>query len=160
MTTESLDGFAQDLTAAKAASWAQVLFKCARLLNAQALDLLQKRTKQHVRPSHTALFPHIDLAGTRPGVLADRLGISKQAVGQLVEDLEGMGLLERVADPADGRACLVRFSARGKKGLFMGLAMLGEMEANLTKRVGSADIVHMHATLLRLSRALEQTGAE
>lgn len=156
MSAESSQEFAQELGAAKAASWAQLLFKCARLMNEKALNLLQERTKQHVRPSHTALFPHIDLQGTRPSVLADRLGISKQAVGQLVQELQEMGLLERVPDPADGRACLVRFSARGKKGLFMGLALLGELEADLTKEVGAKDVAHMHRTLLRLLSELEK----
>ena len=147
--------FATKLHDAKTASWAQLLFKCSRLLNEQALRLLAQRTKQPLRPSHTALFPHLDLQGTRPSVLAERLGISKQAVGQLVEDLEVMGLLERVADPEDGRARLVRFSAQGKKGLFMGLAMLGELEAELAKKVGAYDVAHMHKTLARLLEVLE-----
>lgn len=159
MSNESTDNFAQELEGAKAASWAQLLFKCARLMNERALRLVQVRTKQHVRPSHTALFPHIDLQGTRPSVLAFRLGISKQAVGQLVEELEIMGLLERVPDPDDGRACLVRFSSRGKKGLFMGLAMLGELEAQLVNEVGAKDVAHMHRTLLRLLTELEKPDA-
>lgn len=155
VSTESPEEFGKKLGSAKAASWAQLLFKCARLMNQTALNLLQERTKQHVRPSHTALFPHIDLQGTRPSVLADRVGISKQAVGQLVQELQEMGLVERVPDPLDGRACLVRFSARGKKGLFMGLALLAELEAALAKEVGAKDIAHMNRTLLRLLSELE-----
>lgn len=154
MPSESKE-FAAKLHEAKTASWAQLLFKCSRLLNERALELLAQRTKQRLRPSHTALFPHIDLQGTRPSVLAERLGISKQAVGQLVEDLEVMGLLERVADPEDGRARLVCFSAQGKKGLFMGLALLGELEAGVAKKVGAGDVAHMHKTLLRLLDVLE-----
>ena len=64
-----------------------------------------------IRPAHTALFPHIDLSGTRQTALARRMGVSKQAVGQLVSELEQMGALERVPDPSDGRARLVRFAA-------------------------------------------------
>lgn len=152
------DEFPAALGAAKNASWAQLLFKCARLLNERALTLVQQRTKQPLRPSHTALFPHIDLQGTRPSVLAARLGISKQAVGQLVDQLVAMRLLEQVQDPVDARARLVRFSARGKKGLFAGLAILGEIEAQLAASVGKSDVSHMHKTLLRLLAVLENAS--
>ena len=47
-----------------------------------------------IRPSHTALLPHIDLEGTRLTVLAERLGVSKQATSQLVGDMEEMGMVE------------------------------------------------------------------
>jgi DNA-binding MarR family transcriptional regulator len=160
MPAAPLEEFATTLSHAKNASWAQVLLKCARLLNERALTLVQQRTKQHVRPAHTALFPQIDLQGTRPSVLAERLGISKQAVGQLVDDLMKMGLLDQAADPADGRARLVKFSARGKKGLLTGLATLLELEAQLSATVGKADVAQMHKTLLRLLATLENaTGS-
>ncbi len=147
--------FAPKLEVAKSASWAQLLFQCARLINEQALAQVQRRTGHAVRPSHTTLFPHIDLEGTRPSVMAAKLGISKQAVGQMVEELSQMGLLERVPDPRDARAYLVRFSAQGRKGLFAGLALLREIEADLASQVGAADIEQMHRTLIRLLAALK-----
>ena len=143
------------LEAAKAGSWAQLLFQCARLINEHALAQVQHRTGLAIRPSHTSLFPYIDLEGTRPSVLAQKLGISKQAVSQMVDALCEMGVLERVPDPSDARAQLVRFSKQGRKGLLQGLARLGEIEAGLAAKVGRTDIKHMHATLLRLAAALK-----
>ncbi len=148
--------FPTHLATAKQASTAQLLFKCARLLNEEALARLRTRTGHPVRSSHTALFPHIELAGTRPSVLAQRVGHSKQAVGQMIDDLAAMGLLERVADPADGRAVLVRFSARGRAGLLQGLALLGELEGELARDLGERDMRNLHGLLHRLLPLLER----
>ncbi len=140
------------LAAAKQAATLQVLFQCARLLNDHALEEVRRRTGHRVRPAHTNLFPHIDLAGTRPTVLAQRVGISKQAVGQLVAELEQMGMVERVADPADGRARLVRFATddQGESVLFQGLSVLAEVEAGLAADLGADDWATLRALLLRL----------
>ena len=148
--------FTSELEGAKAARWAQLLFKCARLVNDRALAEVHRRTGLHVRPAHTSLFPHIDLAGTRPSVLAQKLGVSKQAIGQTVDELVAMGMVERVPDPADARAQLIRFSALGRKGLLDGLAVLADLEQQLAADVGPAEVDQMHRTLARLLQVLER----
>jgi DNA-binding MarR family transcriptional regulator len=150
------DAYRERLQAAKRASLSQVLFKCARFLNEQALSRVRARSgAPQLRPSHTALFPHVALAGTRLTELAERLGVTKQAVGHLVEDLEGMGVLERIPDPSDGRAKLVRFTARGRRGLLHGLGVLGELEEELATCIGRRRMRLLHALLLRVHDALE-----
>lgn len=59
------------------------------------------------------LLPYIDVDGTRSVDLARRMGVTKQAVGRLVNELEEEGLLYREADDADGRAFLVKFTQEG-----------------------------------------------
>lgn len=142
------------LERAKQASLAQTLFKAARLLDEQAVARVRARTGQGLRRAHTSLFPHIDLEGTRLTELARRLGISKQAVGQLVDELEDMGTLERIPDPADGRAKLIRF--RGGTGPIMeGLKILGELEAEISEELGPRRSARLHRDLLRLLELLE-----
>jgi DNA-binding MarR family transcriptional regulator len=51
--------------------------------------------------------------GTRLTDLAEQGQITKQSAGFLVDQLEQAGLVERVSDPADARARLVRFTERG-----------------------------------------------
>jgi DNA-binding MarR family transcriptional regulator len=149
-------GFEAELAQRKAESTVQLLFKCARLLNETALGRVRRPGAPAVRPSHTALFPHIDLAGTRLSVLAARLGVSKQAVGQLVGELVEMGVLELGDDPSDGRAKLVRFSARGRRGLLEGLAVLRELERELAAVVGEKRMRGLHATLTDILASLEK----
>ncbi|HCH65240.1 MAG: MarR family transcriptional regulator [Deltaproteobacteria bacterium] len=140
------------IEAAKAASTAQLLFRCARLLDERALARLRTETGLPIRPAHTRLFPHIDLEGTRPTEVARRMGISKQAVGSLIAELEQMGVVERISDPGDRRARLVRFgtSSDGAHVLLDGLRMLGCIEADLAAALGPDRWHALHALLTDL----------
>src|SRR5688572_32182328 len=127
-------GFRAQLTAAKGESTLQLLFKAARLLDERALELISQRTgRPRLRRSHTSLLPHIDLEGTRITDLAERLGVTKQAASQLVDDLEAVGVLAREPDPDDARARRVVFTRLGREGLLEGLALLRDMESELAR---------------------------
>src|SRR5690348_8146364 len=136
-STAASDGeFRTQLETEKRGSTLQVLFKVARLLDERALARLSSLRGQRLRRSHTQLLPHIDLEGTRMSELAERLGVSKQAVTQLVDELESFGVVERVPDPEDARARRVRFTARGRAGFFEGLSTLRELERELGRAIG------------------------
>ena len=67
-----------------------------------------------LRVPHMAVlqFPGPDSA--RPSLLAERAGMSKQAMNQLLRSLESVGYLVRSDAPDEGRARLVRFTKRGR----------------------------------------------
>jgi DNA-binding MarR family transcriptional regulator len=142
-----MSSFSSQLERAKSESVLQLLFKAARLWNERALAVASKTSGITLRASHTAVFPHVDLEGTRLTVLASRLGISKQAVGQLVEELVGMGVLERTVDASDARARLVRFTARGRKALMQGLSILKTLEDDVERVIGAKDLGRLHQNL-------------
>ncbi len=52
--------------------------------------------------------------GSRLTDLAEQAQVTKQTASLLVAALEREGLVERIADPADGRARLIRFTQKGK----------------------------------------------
>jgi DNA-binding MarR family transcriptional regulator len=56
----------------------------------------------------------MDEGGTRSTVLAQRAGVTKQAMSQLVRLMERQGYLEQVPDPTDTRAKVVRMTERGE----------------------------------------------
>jgi DNA-binding MarR family transcriptional regulator len=151
MTREALE-------AAKRASTAQLLIKCARLVNERALGrLAAKLGPQAPRAAHTALLPHIPYeGGIRLSELAAKVGNSKQAVGQLVDDLEASGFLKRMADDADARAKQICFTARGRAALLSGVAILREEEAELRKAIGGKRFDALHDTLLALHDVLTE----
>ncbi|MCP4444251.1 MAG: winged helix DNA-binding protein [Myxococcales bacterium] len=102
-----------------------------------------------------AIYPHLSLEGTRITTLAARMEISKQAVGQVVEELEQMGLVRRVPDPSDGRAKLVKFTAAGREGMLRGLGLLETIEQELAIALGEKQIQNMGRTLRKVLSHLE-----
>lgn len=146
----------------KRGSVAQLLFKCARMLNERGIARVRAQPGlEALRTSHTNLFAHIDFAGTRLTELARRVGISKQAVAQLVDELETMGVVERVPDPADGRAKLIRYrSIDGVPVLTQGMAVLEALERELADAIGAETVAQLHAALLRLEAHLLDGGGE
>ena len=146
-----------NIEAAKRGSTAQLLFRCARVVNELALDRVRDSTGMALRPAHTALFPHLDLDGTRLTELARRVGVSKQAVGQLVDELVDMGALERVPDPGDGRARLIRFADRdGEHGIIHGLRVLAGLERELAAAIGQGRWAALHDGLAALDVTLRE----
>mgnify|MGYP001578119343 FL=1 len=93
------------------------------------------------------LVQHIDLEGTRSTELARRLGISKQAVGKTIKELEEIGLLKRVPDCADGRAFLVSFTDAGVEFLLEGHKAIKQIERNYEDQVGAEAMSALRAAL-------------
>jgi DNA-binding MarR family transcriptional regulator len=148
--------FPQELQARKRESTLQVLFKVARLLDEEALARVAHQSGgPRLRRSHTSLLPHIDLAGTRITDLAERLGITKQAVSQLVDDLEALGVVARVPDPEDARAKRVLFTERGQAGLLEGLSVLRSLEQELAQRIGAQAMADLRSALLAIHDLME-----
>jgi DNA-binding MarR family transcriptional regulator len=146
----------QAFEALKRQSVAQLLFKCARLVNERAIARVNEKIAPApaLRASHTALFPHLSAEGVRGADLAKKLGVTKQAVSQLLTELEQWGVVEQVPDPADGRAKLVRFTKKGEQGLVQGITVLRELEQELSDKIGKRRMQELHTALLALEKAL------
>lgn len=136
------------LDGAKQGSTLELLFRTARVAEEKARARATARAgRPPLRRVHVALFPFIALEGTRLTDLAAQLGVTKQAVGEWVDELEAMGVLERKSDPEDGRAKRVHFTARGRAGLLDGLASLRDYEDELAGAIGAKRMKELRATL-------------
>jgi DNA-binding MarR family transcriptional regulator len=72
--------------------------------------------------------------------------------------MEAMGVVERVPDPEDGRARLVRFTKAGRKALLDGISILRGLEAELARAIGDGEMKALHRALAALLVALETGG--
>lgn len=106
-----------------------------------------------VRPGHGCVFGNIDLEGSRLTVLAARARMTKQTVGEVTNDLVRLGYAERVPDPQDGRAKIIRLTERGQEARRIGRGLIEETEAEWAERYGEK-------TMRALRTALEAITAE
>lgn len=146
--------FEDRLAAAKDGSLAQHTMRAARLFHELGLARVRGQLGVPIRRAHVDLFPHIDLDGTRLTDLARRIGVSKQAVAPLVKDLLGWGMLEQVADPADGRARRLRFPRDGGLTLLEGMASLGELDATVADALGAERTAELTRAMAEVAQLL------
>ena len=107
-----------------------------------------------VRPPHANVMQFLDDDGTRVSVLAERAQMTKQSMAELVLHLERLGYVERVPDPSDRRAKLVRATARGGQLYAIAREVVAELEAEWTRRLGKAKMRQLRALLEELNAAL------
>jgi DNA-binding MarR family transcriptional regulator len=89
-----------------------------------------------IRPAHGCVFGNIDHEGSRLTELADRSGLTKQSVGEAVADLERLGFVERVPDPGDGRAKIIRLTPHGAEALAAAQEIFDDIERRLAEELG------------------------
>ena len=93
---------------------AQSLMAASRAHTAAVTARLALRGYDDFPFAAASLLWLLDEGGTRSTVLAQRSGVTKQAMSQLVRLMERQGYLEQVPDPTDTRAKVVQMSERGK----------------------------------------------
>ena len=91
---------------------ARVLFLMSRNENVP-LALSNLAARGCLSASHIHITRHLALEGSRLTELAQRAGVSKQAMGKLVEQCEAWGLVGKMADPRDARARRIGFTPVG-----------------------------------------------
>ncbi|WP_182886879.1 MarR family winged helix-turn-helix transcriptional regulator [Microbispora sp. H10885] len=105
-----------------------------------------------IRYSHGAVFRFIDAEGSRLTVLAERSGLSKQALGEVVTELERHGYVERTIDPDDHRAKIIRLTERGMKARVAAARILGDIERRWAQHLGRDRIAGMRMVLEEVVR--------
>lgn len=107
--------------------------------------------------AHLTLFRHIDQKlGSRTVDMAEDAQITKQSMSYLVDDLEARGYVERVDDPADGRARLVRLTAKGAAVMTAAAETAQRVEDEWAGYIGQERLNALCDTLKDLVAVLEE----
>lgn len=93
-------------------------------------------------------FPGPD--GVRPTTLAERAGMSKQAMNQLLRSLEGLGYIARSDAPDEGRARIIRFTKRGRAAYAKIHDLLRNIEREWIAELGPKDFAQLKELLCRV----------
>jgi DNA-binding MarR family transcriptional regulator len=125
----------------------RLLFVVRRDFLARLETMMEQRIGHALLQSSARLLPFIDLEGTRSVELARRMGVSKQAVGKIIKDLEEAGFLTRTVDDADGRAFLITFTEAGVDYLLEMHAAINQIEKEYEALVGAGQMQIVRAAL-------------
>jgi DNA-binding MarR family transcriptional regulator len=113
-----------------------------------------ERGHPEIRSPHGNVMQFLDDDGTRVSVLAERAQMTKQSMAELVAHLERLGYVERVSDPGDRRAKLVRATPRGRELYAIAREVVAEIEGEWTRKLGKAKMRQLRALLEELNAVL------
>jgi DNA-binding MarR family transcriptional regulator len=112
------------------------------------------RGHPQIRAPHGNVFEFLDAEGTQVSELARRAQMTKQSMAELVAHLERHGYVERIPDPGDRRAKLVRATDRGREVYAVAREVVAELEREWTEHLGAAKMRQLRALLEELNAAL------
>jgi DNA-binding MarR family transcriptional regulator len=140
---------------------ARLLLDAHRTLASDLADELVERGWPELRPSQATLLLNVDRrTGTRLTELARRAGVTKQAIMVVVDELELRGLVRRTPDPDDGRAKVVRLTARGRTCAAECRRAVAAVEARMRRSVGGRRLDGLREALEQLLGRDEEEDEE
>ena len=107
-----------------------------------------------IKPRYSAVFAQLGPTGARVTDLARGAGMTPQAMGELVDELEAQGYVIRTPDPADRRAKLVTMTDLGVRAVEAAAVTITGIETDLDEVLGAAE----HRRLRELLERILATG--
>lgn len=108
-----------------------------------------------LRPMHLLVIERLVLSEVRATELAETIGLTKQATGQILDRMDELGYLRRVPDPSDGRAKVLELTDRGRRAAQMLRSIADENEARWMATLGQTRYRQFRATLGSLIAATQ-----
>jgi DNA-binding MarR family transcriptional regulator len=133
------------------------LFRLADYFTNYFVKRLSEKGITDIRAAHVSVFRELDEGSPRITEMAKRAGMTKQSMSALVEHLESRGYVQRVPDPKDRRAHLVRLTKKGERVRVFGVRIGREVEKQWQKKLGKKKFEALRATLRELDDTLEET---
>jgi DNA-binding MarR family transcriptional regulator len=127
-----------------------LLYLPYRAMETRVFEELAAAGFDDITPSQARVFQRIAPEGSRLSDLARQAGITKQSAGFLIDQLERLGYVHRVPDPADGRARLVRIAERGLRSVEASRAVVSRVEAEWETHLGARRMAQLRRILADL----------
>ena len=108
------------------------------------------------RPTYQPVFQWCKPEGSRLTQLAERVGVTKQSMGEMIDVLEQRGYVERVADPLDGRAILIRRTERGWQVNHIARQVVEEIQQEWAQALGQECFTSLLEALRQLALVLDE----
>lgn len=125
----------------------------------RVLEILAESGHKEMRYSQINLTRNLDMAGTITAELARRAGMTKQAMGEIVEQCEQLGLIERVRDKRDARAKVVKFTDKGLVWLEAFRVAVSQAEQEMRDELGYLRTDAIASALQAYGQGYDQLGS-
>jgi DNA-binding MarR family transcriptional regulator len=135
------------------------LTRTLREYNRRMVLGLHARGFEDFSPSFPAMLSNLDMAGTRIGVLAARGGVTRQAAGQLLREIERCGYVELRPSPDDARVTMVHFTARGRRLHAAVVELVERIEGEFAATITSGAFEQVRRGLLQIADDIDPGGA-
>ena len=122
----------------------------AQAIHRRIIHELNAAGFEELRVPHMAVLQFPGPDGVRPGVLAERAGMSKQAINQLLRSLEALGYLARSDAPDERRARIVHLTKRGRAAYAKIYEILRDIEREWSAELGAKPFTELKELLLRV----------
>jgi DNA-binding MarR family transcriptional regulator len=122
----------------------------ARAMEARVVAAVAEAGFDDLTVAQGRVFARIGPHGTRVTDIAEQSGVTKQTAAFLVDQLERGGYVQRVPDPTDARARLVRIAPRGAAAVEVARATEAAVEAEWTAYLGPRATAQLRRALTRL----------
>jgi DNA-binding MarR family transcriptional regulator len=136
----------------------RMLLRASQTMNAETFRRLAERGFADAQPSFTRLLGNLDTEGTRIGAIARRMGTTRQAASQLLNEVTARGFVVREDDPEDRRGVVVRFTPRGRRMLEEAVEVMTEIEGEYEQVLGAKDYARLKALLRKLVDGIDPQG--
>lgn len=124
------------------------------LIAYRAMDARVVRAMQEagydVTVAQARIAQRIADGGSRLTDLAEQAQVTKQTASMLVAGLESQGMVERVPDPSDGRARLIRFTGRGREAASRAAEVVRGVEEEWESHLGPERAAQLRSALTAL----------
>ncbi len=136
----------------------RLVFRLFRVMNDETVRRVRAEGYP-LQPSFPRLLAYVDEErGSRVSVLANKVGVTRQAASQLLDEIEAAGCVERRPDPEDGRAVRVHFTAKGRRMLASGMKAMTDIEAEYAAVIGKDALRDVKTSLSRLLEHIDPEG--
>jgi DNA-binding MarR family transcriptional regulator len=122
-------------------------------LVAESREHILSQAGSELRPSHHRVIGHVPPEGITVTELAERVGMTKQGIGQFVQQLTDSGHLRTTAHPQDKRLRIIRRTSKGDASVRQLAAVLAKLEQRWAERVGRARYRQFRDVLDQLAEA-------
>lgn len=127
-----------------------------RALQSHMVEAAHRHGHPEVKQSHNAVFATLLESGNRATDMAERAGITRQSMGEIVREMVDLGILEMRPDPDDRRAKLVTYSEHGLEFARDGYQHLIDLEKRFAEEFGEEEYELARKVLERLVPLLNE----